>query len=594
MTDKLPISNELLVRLAGKPAFNRGVDYFKNGHVLGLRQHRNSITAEVEGNEIYRVSLKWTSKQLDGACDCPASEGFDFCKHCVAVALALRETQAEQDQLIKGGAENRIKAYLLKQDREKLADWLLELIESDRALLQQWSLRADSALGVLDAKALKKRITAAIPYNRNLYRYNQVRSYFAQVETVLEQLGEIAEQLPAEDTLKLVDYALQRITRALETIDDSGGFRYGTLELLQTTHIRACERLDWSKQKLANYLLEIFAGDGSDFYAEIPGSYTEALGDSGMSEFYSAVQAQWDALPPLNQGADFEQKWPYLRLERLLEQQAQLDNDINAIIQLKRKTATGLSDYQKLAALCLEAGDYEAVEAWLAKCRLTHETDYQQRTDRIQVRLFQARENWSDALDRQWRIYAKSFGLADYRAVLEIAQRAGDKRDWREQAIQRLKQQARTKRNQWFAPGADKLLEFYLHDEAIEEALAVANEEKIDSNLLLELAWKLSDEPDKAFPLFQRVIEDNIRRTNNTAYRDAIKLLQDMAGIMKTGQQKQQMQGLLEHLRHEYRAKRNFIKWLNEAFKPENRKIGVSPELFDIAISQKRNSEEVG
>ena len=118
MTDKLPISNELLVRLAGKPAFNRGVDYFKNGHVLGLRQHRNSITAEAEGNEIYRVSLKWTSKQLDGACDCPASEGFDFCKHCVAVALALRETQAEQDQLIKGGAENRIKAYLLKQDRE--------------------------------------------------------------------------------------------------------------------------------------------------------------------------------------------------------------------------------------------------------------------------------------------------------------------------------------------------------------------------------------------------------------------------------------------------------------------------------------------
>ena len=52
MTDKLPISNELLVRLAGKPAFNRGVDYFKNGHVLGLRQHRNSITAEFEGNEI--------------------------------------------------------------------------------------------------------------------------------------------------------------------------------------------------------------------------------------------------------------------------------------------------------------------------------------------------------------------------------------------------------------------------------------------------------------------------------------------------------------------------------------------------------------
>jgi len=84
---------------------------------------------------------------------------------------------------------------------------LLEFIESERSLLQQWSMRADSELGILDAKALKKRITAAIPYNRNLYRYNQVRSYFSQVETVMDHLCEMAEELPAEDTLKLVDYA---------------------------------------------------------------------------------------------------------------------------------------------------------------------------------------------------------------------------------------------------------------------------------------------------------------------------------------------------------------------------------------------------
>jgi len=78
MTDKLPISNDLLIRLAGKPAFNRGMDYFIGGHVLGLRLKGNRITADVEGNEIYRVTLKWTSRQLDGACDCPASEGFDI------------------------------------------------------------------------------------------------------------------------------------------------------------------------------------------------------------------------------------------------------------------------------------------------------------------------------------------------------------------------------------------------------------------------------------------------------------------------------------------------------------------------------------
>jgi len=37
MSDKLLISNDYLVRLAGKPAFNRGIDYFKGGHVLELK-----------------------------------------------------------------------------------------------------------------------------------------------------------------------------------------------------------------------------------------------------------------------------------------------------------------------------------------------------------------------------------------------------------------------------------------------------------------------------------------------------------------------------------------------------------------------------
>jgi uncharacterized Zn finger protein len=154
MSDKLLISNDYLIRLAGQPAFNRGIDYFKGGHVLELKRNGSRITAEVEGSEIYQVTLKWTSSQLDGACDCPASEGFDFCKHCVAVALTLREAQAEQNKLAQGGAENRIKAFLLKQNREKLADWLLELIETDRTLLQQWSMRADRDLGILDVKAL--------------------------------------------------------------------------------------------------------------------------------------------------------------------------------------------------------------------------------------------------------------------------------------------------------------------------------------------------------------------------------------------------------------------------------------------------------
>jgi len=567
MSDKLIISNDYLIRLAGKPAFNRGMDYFKGGHVLELRQKGSRITAEVEGSEIYLVTLKWTSSQLDGACDCPASEGFDFCKHCVAVALTLQQAETNQEKLVKGDTESRIKAYLLKQNKPKLADWLYELIETDRSLLQQWSLRADSDLGMLDVKALRKRITAAIPYNRNLYRYKQVRNYFAQVETIIDQLCEMAEQLPAEDTLKLVDYALQRINRALESIDDSGGFRYGTLDTLHLAHINACNRLDWPKKKIAKYLLDLVFGESHDIYPEIPSNYTNALGEEGMSLFNEALQNKWDALPALKQGANYDEKWPYLQLQHMLDRQARLANDEHAIIMLEQKTATELYDYQELAERCLKIGDHEAVESWLKKCQNASERNYHYRTQRIQIKLSIAKSLWNDALEQQWQLYTKSQTQNDYLAVLELAKKTDNRSDWQKKAIQLLKEQSPASRNVYQAiANTDKLLEIYLHHEAFEKALTLVSEKQANPTLLTRLAWNISNQPEQAFPLFQRIIEHHVNLGNNDAYHHAIQILQEMADKMKSSEQKQRMTELLGQLRQKFRSKRNFIKWLNEAF----------------------------
>lgn len=567
MSDKFQISNDYLIRLAGKPAFNRGMDYFKNGHVLELKQKGSQITAEVEGSEVYLVRLKLTSSQLDGACNCPASEGFDFCKHCVAVALSLRETQAEQNELAQSGAENRLKAFLLKQDKHKLADWLLELIETDRALLQQWSMRADRELGVIDVASLKKRITATIPYNRHLHRYNQVRNYFTQVAIMADHLKEMTEQLPAEDTIKLVDYALQRIYRALETIDDSGGFRYDAIEILHAVHIAACAQLDWPKNKITSYLLDLIFGKHRDVYPEIPSSYADTLGKEGMDLFNQHLQEKWDALPPLKQGANFKEKFPYIQLQHMLEKQSIVSDDKQATIKLKQKMAASLYDYQELAELSLDIGDYEAVEAWLKKCLQSKEQDYQQRTRRIQIKLFMARELWLEALEKQWKLYTKSQQLKDYLAVLELSEKAGDSHDWKSKAIQFLIKLSQDKnRGRWEVSITDKLLEIYLHHKAFEEALALVTKEQANTNLLIELAWNISKQSEKAFPLFQHVIESHINRATNDAYYQAIEILQQMAEKLKTSQQKKIIIELLDHLRKKYRAKRNFIKWLNESF----------------------------
>jgi uncharacterized Zn finger protein len=49
MTDKLLISHDHLVKLAGKAAFNRVMNYFKAGNVLSIKHKANRISADVDG-----------------------------------------------------------------------------------------------------------------------------------------------------------------------------------------------------------------------------------------------------------------------------------------------------------------------------------------------------------------------------------------------------------------------------------------------------------------------------------------------------------------------------------------------------------------
>ncbi len=51
------LSDRQLILLAGEAAFGRGVDYYRQGMVLGWNKKGTTITAEVEGSELYHLTL---------------------------------------------------------------------------------------------------------------------------------------------------------------------------------------------------------------------------------------------------------------------------------------------------------------------------------------------------------------------------------------------------------------------------------------------------------------------------------------------------------------------------------------------------------
>ena len=74
--------------------WQRGVDYYRDGCVLDLQCQNNEVTAQVEGSEIYTVSVTFNKKRngiTDYYCDCPYGEDGTPCKHLAAVLCAVQD-----------------------------------------------------------------------------------------------------------------------------------------------------------------------------------------------------------------------------------------------------------------------------------------------------------------------------------------------------------------------------------------------------------------------------------------------------------------------------------------------------------------------
>ena len=82
------MKDAVLRRLAGEQAYNRGLDYFKHGHVESIESRDGIVHAIVRGDRQYAVTLASDDGILDYSCACSIGVGGVFCMHCAASALA--------------------------------------------------------------------------------------------------------------------------------------------------------------------------------------------------------------------------------------------------------------------------------------------------------------------------------------------------------------------------------------------------------------------------------------------------------------------------------------------------------------------------
>ncbi|WP_251359263.1 SWIM zinc finger domain-containing protein [Kangiella sp. TOML190] len=295
---------------------------------MDLLEYKLGYQALVAGSANYRMKIEHTAKQLNGSCSCPASENFDFCKHCMAVALCLAQMQTEQ--LEQGAkltpAQNellQIEAFLQAQSVQTLSEALMEYIVKDRSERNRWLLKI-ALSGEFDAKAVKKRITAATR-GRHIWEYAKVRAFFEPIEELSFHLLKLANsQADTEQVIKLIDYCCERIDLACDKVDDSGGFRLGAVELLGQAYEAALDKLKLSDEKLTAYIFDRLTHRNDIFYYSLE-LYQSLLNRNVLSKLRLLAQEKFAKTPKASyERNSFEQDWQAIRqydnIKRLVEE----------------------------------------------------------------------------------------------------------------------------------------------------------------------------------------------------------------------------------------------------------------------------------
>ena len=194
------IADDELMEMAGPGAYERGCDYYRKGCVGDIEIIGNRILALVSGTDLYHVELRHdgAGAGLDGSCDCPASDGIAFCKHCVATALELRDQLTESALTTVDSVDDDIlKTYLAELDRDASVSYLLQVLPKDPLLHHRLRQQAMLAANAMDVKELKQSITKVTPL-QDIFEWGRVNAYFRRIEATLQGILEIADQLTAD------------------------------------------------------------------------------------------------------------------------------------------------------------------------------------------------------------------------------------------------------------------------------------------------------------------------------------------------------------------------------------------------------------
>ena len=554
--DRSRFDIDALRDLAGDKAYARGESYFRDGHVQILALEPARVLAHVAGTEDYRVKLTGRDKRIDGECSCRAFEDWGFCKHMVAAALAANAAATDGSA---EGALARIRDYLRQQDLDVLVGMIVGLAERDPALFRKLDM-ATAAVHA-DDKTLEAGLRKAIDgatRTSGFIDYQKAAGWAAEVDAALDAVADLAPGLRAGLALKLAEYAIDRIERAAQSIDDSDGHAGALLHRARDIHLEAAGA---ARPEPAEFARELFAREINGNYDTFDGAatlYADVLGEEGLAEYRRLAVAAWEKLPRRSGKAAERDEFSngYDRLKQILDIFAERDGDIDARIALRAHDLSSAWSYLQLAEFCRSQGrEEEALRRAEEGLWVFEDGRPDERLVLFVAELLSKAGREADAEAHLWRAFEKMPSFELYARLRKLDRKDGA----RERAVTFLEARlVGRQRTRWHDP-ADLLVRILMDEKMSDAAWAAIHKHGASIAVKLDLATASeATHPREAIAVYAARVDELAEGGNNTAYAEAARFIARMAALRTAAEQAAYVAALKARLGR----KRNFMKLL--------------------------------
>ena len=574
------LKDAVLRRLAGRQSYQRGLDYFSHGHVESLEEISDGVRALVRGNQDYTVSLTADEGVLDYSCDCPVGSDGAFCKHCVAVALAWlnRDTGAAKPASRRKAKEVTLAdagKILRGEDKHTLVRMMLDWAKDDDRIRERLILYAARRSGPETGAAAVRRAFEKAVRVYDFVHYREASGWARAVDDAIDSVEQLLNDSQAAAVIELCESALQLLSGAIQSVDDSDGHFSVLSDRLQGIHYRACLEARPDPVDLAKRLFQWELHSDFDVFYGAAGRYARILGTEGLKAYRQLAEAEWAKVPACTAKHDRSEWGQHFRIRHIMESLARASGDTEEHVAVMSRDLSSAYGYLRIAEVYREAGQHDNALLWAEKGLKAFPDRTDTRLREFAAEEYHRRGRHADAMSLMWAEFSERPFLETYKTLRKHAQKAGAWPEWRNRAlaeirarIAKAKEKARGQARPRWIPADDNhsvLVEIFLYEGKAEDAWREAAAGGCSDALWLRLAAKRENEhPEDVAPIYLKYAEAGVAGTSSGRYEDAVNLLAKAAAVMKRLDRSAEFVCHLEALRAKYKIKRNFIKLVEQ------------------------------